>query len=158
AEPAARLARQPAAVDDEIRAGDEGRPIAGEEDGGVGYVLRSAESRPGGALALVLQARRVLGEPPGSGDDLAGGNAVAHDELLRIVDGNLARDVDRPGLAHPVRQVSRGSHDALLGAQVDEAPPDLLPWFLRDHLLYRALATVEHARQVDAHDLLPLSK
>src|SRR5262249_51072621 len=34
--------------------------------------------------------------------------------------------------------------------------PDLLPWLLRDHLLDRTLAAVEHAREIDAHHLLPL--
>src|SRR5262249_31065812 len=89
-------------------------------------------------------------------DDLPWRYAVARDELLCVIDGNLPRDIDGTRFAHSIRQVARAGHDALLRSEVDDAPPDLLARLLGDHLLYRALAAVEHARQIDAHDVLPL--
>ena len=40
-----RSVRHPAAVDHQVLAGDEGRLVGGEEEGGVGDVLRAAEAR-----------------------------------------------------------------------------------------------------------------
>src|SRR2546430_12284367 len=155
-QPAPRSARQPAAVDDEIRTRDEARAVARQEHRRVGDIRRPPEPRPGRALALILQPRRVLRQSACAGDDLAWRDAVADDQVLGVVDGNLSRDVDRPRLAHAVRQVAGRGNDALLGSQVDQATPDLLPRLLSDHLLDRALAAVEYARQIDPHDLLPL--
>src|SRR5205807_3209289 len=147
---------RPAAIEGEIRARHEARPVARERRRGLGDVLRSGGARPGRALARIFEPRRILRQTRRPRDDLARRDAVAHDEMLRIIDGDLSCDVDRPGFAHAVRQIARRGHDTLLGPQVDQATPDLLPRLLSDHLLYRALAAVEHARQIDAHDLLPL--
>src|SRR4029077_12667327 len=69
--PAPRSARQPAAVDDEIRTRDEARAVARQEHRRVGDILRSPEARPGRASALILQPRRVLGQSACAGHDLA---------------------------------------------------------------------------------------
>src|SRR5580698_8804967 len=149
-------AGEPAAVDDEVRARDEARPLARQERRGVGDILRSAEARPGRALLLERESRRILRKTAGAGHDLPRRDAVADDEVLGVVDRNLARDVDGPRLAHPIGQVPRTADDALLGAEVDQPPPDLGLWLLADHLLDRALAAVEHAREVDAQHAFPL--
>ena len=58
-----RSARQPAAVDDEIRARHVGGAVAGEEHRGVGDVLRSAEPRPWRAPARVFEQRGIHRQP-----------------------------------------------------------------------------------------------
>src|SRR6201999_4344031 len=51
---------------------------------------------------------------------------------------------------------TRTGDDPLLRAEIDDAAAGFVARFLGDHLLDRSFAPVEHACEIDAHDLLPL--
>src|SRR6202035_3477882 len=92
----------------------------------VGNVLGPTQSRPGSAAAGVIEQRRIHRQPGLAGDDFSWRDAVADNELLRVVDGDLLRDVDGAGLAHTVGRVPGRVHDALLRPEVDYATSDLV--------------------------------
>ena len=117
-----------------------GRPNRGQG------VRRRAYSSSGGSIARPGLPRH----------DLARRDAVADDEILRILDRDLLGQVDRSGLADTIRRIAPRRHDAVLRAQIDQASPHFVLRLLREHLSNRALAPVEHAGQVDRHDPLPL--
>src|SRR5579871_3977458 len=88
------LARQPSPVDDDVRAGHVSGLVTREEHRSIRDVLRPSEPRPGGPASRVLDLGIDQAVDPGF-DDLARGDAVANDELMRIVGGDLAGEVDR---------------------------------------------------------------
>src|SRR5438552_2579313 len=147
---------QPSAVHDEIRACDVGGATAAEEYGCIGDILRPTQPRPRCPSAGILQQRRILADARPAGLDFSGRNAVADNQMLGVVAGDLAGDIDRAGFADAVGCFARTRHDALLGAEVDDPAARLVPRFLTDHLLDGAFASVKHACEIDAHDLLPL--
>ncbi len=73
---------------------------------------------------------------PGSpGVDLSRGDAVADDEVFRVIDGDLPGDINGSGLAHTVRRLSRRADNPVLRAEIDDAAPDFVAGLLGDHLL-----------------------
>src|SRR5579862_9977177 len=102
----AMSACHPAAVDHQVDAGDIGCEIAGEEQRGVGHVLRPAEARPRRAPARVVEHGGV-GIIGLAGDDLARRHGVADDEILGVVDRDLAGKVDAARLADAIGDIAR---------------------------------------------------
>src|SRR5262249_4689089 len=88
--------------------------------------------------------------------DLSGRDAVTDDQVFGVVNRDLPGDIDGSGFADPVGSLAWTRHDALLRPQVYDATAGLIPRFLANHLLDRALASVEHSGEIDAHDLFPL--
>jgi hypothetical protein len=151
-----RLPCQPSAVHDEICSCDVGGATAAEEHGCVGDVLRFTQSRPRCPSVGIFQQRGILADTRPAGLNFSGRNAVADDQLRGVVAGDLAGDVNCAGFADAVGCFARTRHDALLGTEVDDPAACFVPRFLTNHLLDGAFASVKHACEIDAHDLLPL--
>ena len=88
-----------AAVDRDDGAGDLGRPLAGEVDGGVGHVAGAAEALE--RLDPPDDGRGVEGGVD-VGGDVAGGDDVDADAELGDLDGGAAAEVDDAGLGGAV--------------------------------------------------------
>src|SRR5262249_51372188 len=86
---------QPSAVHHEVRPRDVGCAIAAEKHGCVGDVLRATQPWPWCAPARILDQHRILPDARPARYDLSGGDAVAHDQILGIVGGDLTSDIDR---------------------------------------------------------------
>src|SRR5262249_11474843 len=88
--------------------------------------------------------------------DLSGRDAVADDQGFGVINSDLPGDVDGSGLADAIGSLTWTRHDALLRSKIYDAAACLIPRLLANHLLDGALASVEHAGEIDAHDVFPL--
>src|SRR5579859_2461362 len=112
-----RSAGQPSSVHHQIRARDVGSEVAAEEDGRIGYILRTPQPGPRCAAQRVVEQLGVLGA---AGQDLSRRNAVTDNQLPGIVHGDLPRHVDGPGLTDSVGCLGRTANDTVLRPEVDD--------------------------------------
>src|SRR5262245_53079413 len=71
----------PAAIDHQVLAGDERRLVGGEEQRGIGDILRTAEPRQRRAAVAVVDPARLDGAAALAGEDLPRRDGIADDRV-----------------------------------------------------------------------------